>query len=180
MLYGMADAEKQALVDLGHRLRIYMPVRRVDSRHGVSRAPAAGKHANDSFLRAGFVEHVSPEKLLENPMHHAADLAKSDGHPMNVRVPIASQLSTMPSTFTNQPPIDYAIPENREGMQAALRLVREQFGRHYPLVIGGGDCDTAVRGESTNPANKSEVIGTYALAPVETVDRAVVAAKAAP
>jgi RHH-type proline utilization regulon transcriptional repressor/proline dehydrogenase/delta 1-pyrroline-5-carboxylate dehydrogenase len=85
----------------------------------------------------------------------------------------------MPSTFQNQPPIDFAIPENRQGMQAALRQVREQFGRHYPLVIGGGDCDTAVRGESTNPANKSELIGTYALAPVETVDRAVVAAKAA-
>jgi RHH-type proline utilization regulon transcriptional repressor/proline dehydrogenase/delta 1-pyrroline-5-carboxylate dehydrogenase len=85
----------------------------------------------------------------------------------------------MPATFQNQPPIDFAIAENREEMQEALRLVREQFGRHYPLVIGGSDCDTAVRGESTNPANKSEVIGTYALAPVETVDRAVVAAKAA-
>ena len=56
MLYGMADAEKQALVDLGHRLRIYMPYGELIPGMAYLVRRLLENTSNDSFLRAGFVE----------------------------------------------------------------------------------------------------------------------------
>jgi hypothetical protein len=58
MLYGMADAEKQAIVERGQRLRIYM-LWRPDSRHGVSGAAAARKYV-ERFVPAGRLCRESP------------------------------------------------------------------------------------------------------------------------
>ena len=67
MLYGMADAEKQALVDLGHRLRIYMPYGDLIPGMAYLVRRLLENTSNDSFLRAGFVEKIPPEKLLQDP-----------------------------------------------------------------------------------------------------------------
>lgn len=64
-------------------------------------------------------------------------------------------------------------------MQSALAAVREQFGTYYPLVIGGQNVDSRDRGDSINPARKTEVVGTFALASRAHADQAVVAAKSA-
>ena len=61
MLYGMADAEKQALVELGHRLRIYMPYGELIPGMAYLVRRLLENTSNDSFLRASFAEHVSPE-----------------------------------------------------------------------------------------------------------------------
>jgi len=82
-------------------------------------------------------------------------------------------------TFKNQPPIDFAIPENRAAMQSALAALRSQFGRHFPLFINGDDIDTPERGQSTNPANKMQVVGTFAMAEQAHVAHAVAGAKTA-
>ena len=58
MLYGMADAEKQALVDLGHRLRIYMPFGELIPGMAYLVRRLLENTSNDSFLRAGFIENV--------------------------------------------------------------------------------------------------------------------------
>src|SRR5207249_8597212 len=67
MLYGMADAEKQALVDRGQRLRVYMPYGELIPGMAYLVRRLLENTSNDSFLRAGFVENVSPEELLRNP-----------------------------------------------------------------------------------------------------------------
>ena len=54
MLYGMADAEKQALVDLGHRLRIYMPYGELIPGMAYLVRRLLENTSNDSFLRAEF------------------------------------------------------------------------------------------------------------------------------
>ena len=77
MLYGMADSEKQALVDLGYRLRIYMPYGELIPGMAYLVRRLLENTSNESFLRAGFAEHVPVEKLLMNPLDHRAT---ADGH----------------------------------------------------------------------------------------------------
>ena len=66
MLYGMADAEKQALVELGHRLRIYMPYGELIPGMAYLVRRLLENTSNDSFLRASFLEDVSLDELLQN------------------------------------------------------------------------------------------------------------------
>ena len=58
MLYGMADPEKQVLVDLGYRLRIYMPYGELFPGMAYLVRRLLENTSNDSFLKAGFSEHV--------------------------------------------------------------------------------------------------------------------------
>ncbi len=63
--------------------------------------------------------------------------------------------------FKNEPFTDFTIPANREAMEAAIKKVRGELGKRYPIVIDGErymDGDTFV---STNPARKNEVIGEF-------------------
>src|SRR6267142_4972925 len=46
-------------------------------------------------------------------------------------------VSQMLSEFRNEPLTDFTKPENKAAMEAALLRVKEEFGREYPLVIGG-------------------------------------------
>ena len=58
--------------------------------------------------------------------------------------------------------VDFSQPAERAAFEKALAEVKAQFGRTYPLVIGGKRVDG---GEapftSTNPARPSEVLGTF-------------------
>ena len=66
--------------------------------------------------------------------------------------------------FKNQPPVDFAIEENRQAMQAALEKVRGQLGGHYPLVIGGENINSAARLTSRDPSHAETIVGTVASA----------------
>ncbi len=185
MLYGMADAEKQALVSRGQRLRIYMPYGDLIPGMAYLVRRLLENTSNDSFLRAGFIENVSSDKLLENPAEHtgagilpAIEPRQAGSLPHEPRDHAWFRLKTM-DNFTNQPPVDFTIPENRVAMQEALASVRSQFGRHFPLFLGGQIIDTAEHGESNDPTEKTRVIGTFAHGTHEHVVQAVAAAKAA-
>ena len=68
MLYGMGDPEKQVLVDMGYRMRIYMPYGELIPGMAYLVRRLLENTSNDSFLRASFAEHISPETLLMNPL----------------------------------------------------------------------------------------------------------------
>lgn len=173
MLYGMADAEKQALTDLGYRLRIYMPYGELIPGMAYLVRRLLENTSNDSFLRASFTEHLSPETLLMNPLD-AAEVS----HSAAAR-PAAPAAGPLRPTIVNEPPADFAQAEQRAQMVAALQRVRGELGRHYRLQIGREAIDTPERIESVNPAKFSEVIGTSASATAEHVDQAVALARAA-
>jgi RHH-type transcriptional regulator, proline utilization regulon repressor / proline dehydrogenase / delta 1-pyrroline-5-carboxylate dehydrogenase len=71
MLYGMADAEKHALVERGQRLRIYMPYGDLIPGMAYLVRRLLENTSNDSFLRSGFAGNVSPDVLLRNPVDQA-------------------------------------------------------------------------------------------------------------
>ncbi len=78
--------------------------------------------------------------------------------------------------FKNEPFVDFSRPENRKSMETALAKVRGEFGREYPLVIGGKDITTTDKIKSTNPSRPSEVIAVFQKATVDMANEAVEAA----
>ena len=220
MLYGMADTQKQTLVDRGQRLRIYMPYGELIPGMAYLVRRLLENTSNDSFLRAGFMENVAPEELMQNPTdlrsalplplgeatrcagtpgeglangHASAATHSGCGHPRPNALPeqdgtVVSPVNRlskiakpihMPVAFINQPPIDFAQPENRRLMQEALEETKQRLGRHCPLVIGDRLVDTAERGQSRDPSLQSRLIGTYSLASREHAEQAIAAAKEA-
>ena len=81
--------------------------------------------------------------------------------------------------FQNEPFIDFSKPENRAAMEAALKKVKGEFGREYPLVIGGQKITTAEKIKSHNPSHPDDVIGIFQKATVEMANQAVEAASKA-
>jgi RHH-type proline utilization regulon transcriptional repressor/proline dehydrogenase/delta 1-pyrroline-5-carboxylate dehydrogenase len=71
---------------------------------------------------------------------------------------------------------DFSQEKVRQQMQAALAEVKKQFGRDYPLVIGGRTHDTAEKIESVNPSHCREVVGRCAKATVQHAQEAIAAA----
>ena len=175
MLYGMGDQEKQALVDLGHRMRIYMPYGELIPGMAYLVRRLLENTSNDSFLRASFAEEISPERLLMNPLEHRSE--KTVGISLREMNPHAEREAY--GTFSNEPTADFAREENRQAMQAALAQVGEQLGRHCPLWIAGRPVDTGDRLTSIDPSHGERVVGTSAAASAEHVDQAVAAAKGA-
>jgi len=79
--------------------------------------------------------------------------------------------------FRNEPFIDFSKPENRKAMEDALAQVKSEFGREYPLVIGGEKIK--LDGEkihSTNPSHPDQVIGIFQRAIVDLAEKAVAGA----
>src|SRR5215813_10927601 len=80
------------------------------------------------------------------------------------------------SEFTNEPFIDFSKPENRKRMEEALAKVKSEFGREYPIWLGGKKVTTADKRNSTNPSRPSEVIGVFQNANAEMAKQAIEAA----
>src|SRR5262249_18180461 len=78
--------------------------------------------------------------------------------------------------FTNEPFVDFAKPQNRQAMEAALKKVAAEFGREYPNYIDGQRVITTDKRPSTNPSHPSQVIGIVQHASAEQARQAVEAA----
>ena len=79
----------------------------------------------------------------------------------------------MPTEFRNEPLTDFGKEENAQAMRAAIEKVRTQLGKEYPLVIAGEHITTEGKLESINPANRTQVVGTFQKATTELANRAV-------
>jgi 1-pyrroline-5-carboxylate dehydrogenase len=77
--------------------------------------------------------------------------------------------------FHNEPFVDFTKPENRKAMEDALAQVKSQFGREYPLIVGGEKIKLTEGGKitSTNPSHPDQVIGIFQKATVEIAELAV-------
>ena len=79
----------------------------------------------------------------------------------------------MPTEFRNEPLTDFTKEENAAAMRAAIEKVKGQLGQEYPLVIGGERLNTDRKLESINPANRTQVVGTFQKATKELANQAV-------
>src|SRR5918994_156562 len=70
-------------------------------------------------------------------------------------------------------------PQMHARFDAAMREVRSQLGRRHALHIGGADVDTATTRDKRSPIDRDWLLGSFAQAGAEDVDRAMAAAAAA-
>ncbi len=77
------------------------------------------------------------------------------------------------SEFTNEPFIDFTKAENRARMEEALKKVKAEFGREYPMWLNGRKVTTVEKRTSTNPSHPMEIIGVFQNATSEMARQAV-------
>ncbi len=188
MLYGMADAEKQALVERGLRLRIYMPFGELIPGMAYLVRRLLENTSNDSFLAAGLSSKPPAEVLLRDPAMNerttlqavkVSDSAKETSNSMMTATAPQKMNAPEQRPFVNEPLWDFAKATSREAMQAALAQVRGKLGATYPLVIGGLRIVAAENLPRYNPSQTGELIGRVANASPTQVEQAVRAAKEA-
>lgn len=98
---------------------------------------------------------------------------------MSTSLGATMETKAIPDEFRNEPFADFSQPENEKAMKEALKTVRAQLGRTYPLIIGGNHVETGSFIESTNPANPSQLIGKFAKAGRKDAEAAMDAALSA-
>jgi len=168
VLYGMGDKLAKALVDRGHRVRVYCPYGELLPGMAYLIRRLLENTANSSFLRQS-LEERPVEELLAPPFLEQGEQGKQGEKSLNLNR----------SPFYNAADTDYAEIEQRERSLAAFQAVRRQLGKHYlPLI--DGECQPAQEiVDSVNPSNPDEVIGKINLISVEQAELAMQAAKAA-
>ena len=67
----------------------------------------------------------------------------------------------MLSEFKNEPLTDFNKPQNKSAMETALQKVRTEFGRDFPLVIGGERISGLKTFDSINPSHKDQLLGKF-------------------
>lgn len=175
MLYGMGDAIKATLVQLGQRVRVYAPFGELIPGMGYLVRRLLENTSNDSFLRQGFVEHTAIEELLQNPFTFAHRNGEPNGRSDTGHVQAAS--SSIDHLFYNEPEYDFAQEEPRRLFTAALARVRQEVNRFYPLVINNQEITTEAEIVSRNPSRPDEVVGRCARARVADAERSVQVAR---
>ena len=75
--------------------------------------------------------------------------------------------------FQNELTVDFSLAENREAMERALRKVRAQLGREYPILVAGESHKTGDLLTSLNPSHPDEVVGAHHKATKDLANRAI-------
>ncbi len=159
-LYGMAEPVRDAVKELGYRVRVYVPVGGLIPGMGYLIRRLLENTSNESFLKKSFVERTPFEELMAPPVPKGRVEAEEQG-------------------FRNEPSIDFSKAENRKRMAASLEEVRKGFGREYPLYIGEMAVEREEKIVSRNPARPEEVVGYVAKGSSEDAERAIKEARRA-
>ncbi len=147
MLYGMGDAEKEAVTSAGWRMRVYMPYGQLVPGMAYLVRRLLENSSNDSFLRAGFVKQVDAERLLAPPTPSTAPDA-----PAAVSVVATKH-------FQNEPLTDFAVAANREALgQAVTRARPTAHPPLVPIVIDGARIEDREQFERRDPSDHRRVV----------------------
>jgi RHH-type proline utilization regulon transcriptional repressor/proline dehydrogenase/delta 1-pyrroline-5-carboxylate dehydrogenase len=175
MLYGMADPIKEALVGMGQRVRVYTPYGQLLPGMAYLVRRLLENTANESFLRASFIEHISEEQLLMNPLKKRGEGSGVRGQENDNRS-YRSDVRSALSPFLNEALADFSREEARTALEGALQEVKGQLGRTYSLVINGQPVAGEATFDSVNPSHEREVVGRCTRATSAQAESAIQAA----
>ncbi len=142
MLYGMGDQLKSAAIAMDLRLREYAPIGELIPGMAYLVRRLLENSSNESWLKAGFKDNASTEKLLASP-HRAFDT--DPGTERIERAPERHALSAAPSgistgrPFYTEPMRDFANAAQRQGFARAMSAAA------VPVVQNSGTADDAKR-----------------------------------
>jgi RHH-type transcriptional regulator, proline utilization regulon repressor / proline dehydrogenase / delta 1-pyrroline-5-carboxylate dehydrogenase len=159
MLYGMAEPVRQAIIQNGQRVRVYLPVG--DLLPGISYLirRLMENTSNTSFLRQTYADKKDVASLIKAPT--VAEKRRQEVITQKTRS------SDGRGEFCNEPLIDFSRQENRERFARALEGVRAEFTRQSPKRSNGQWL------ESVNPANPKEVVGRVRIASIDEAEAAI-------
>ncbi|MBI4238075.1 MAG: L-glutamate gamma-semialdehyde dehydrogenase [Deltaproteobacteria bacterium] len=83
------------------------------------------------------------------------------------------------SEFANEPATNFNEPASAQTMRDALVQAQREFGKEYPLLIGGEPIKTGQKIRSLNPSNPKDVVGIVQRATVAHAEQALAAATVA-
>src|SRR5262245_47669247 len=180
LLYGMAGPIKQALVEMGYRVREYCPVGELLPGMSYLVRRLLENTSNEGFLRAKFTENIPAAELLRDPREILHRSRNGVPPPSNSAINMTKNTpkSQPGAPYENAPLTNFALPENQEKMRAAMREQRKQFGRKVPLTINGEKIWTDKMFSSVNPSQPDQIVGCAAEADIPEAERAVAAARA--
>ncbi|NEP56876.1 MAG: L-glutamate gamma-semialdehyde dehydrogenase [Symploca sp. SIO2G7] len=186
VLYGMGDQLAKALVQQGHRVRVYAPYGELLPGMAYLIRRLLENTANSSFLRQS-LEDKPVEELIAPPLVGAGGAGGAQENIPNSQFPIPNSQTTKDKgqrtnnkgQFPNAADTDYAEEEARKEAQQAYAQVRASLGKTYLPLINGEYTQTAEVVDSLNPANPGEVIGKIGQISVEQAKAALQAAKEA-
>ncbi|BAW96220.1 delta-1-pyrroline-5-carboxylate dehydrogenase [[Synechococcus] sp. NIES-970] len=164
VLYGMGDQLAKALVQQGHRVRVYCPYGKILPGMAYLIRRLLENTANSSFLRQNLEER--PIEELIAPPQGNLDATIHD-------------IAVSPITFKAAPNTDYADPDLRDKGKYALMRVKEELGKTYLPLINGEYVQPENFIESVNPSRSTELIGKVGLISEAQGMEAIAAAKAA-
>ena len=154
MLYGMAEPVRQAIIQNGQRVRVYLPVGELLPGISYLIRRLMENTSNTSFLRQTYADKRDVDSLIKSP---AASVERSSA----LHEP---QRAGGRGGFQNEPPIDFSRRENRERFRETLQAAREQTKSRRRA----GEWL-----ESVNPANPKEIIGRVRLTSAGEADAAI-------
>lgn len=63
--------------------------------------------------------------------------------------------------FKNEKYTDFSKADNKRKQQLAIEKLESEFGKEYPIIIGGEKVFTQNKFNSLNPSNPSEIVGVF-------------------
>ena len=185
MLYGMADPIKAALVERGHRVRVYTPFGELLPGMAYLVRRLLENTSNESFLRAGFLENLPEEQLLMNPLellHRAASgrrRRRTDGRRSGNGDGISGPLAGAPALPQRAAERFQPAPSPATRCGRALDGPASRTRGWFSVVIGGRRLEPGQWIESYNPSHRTQLVGRCGEATPEHAEAAIAAAKAA-
>ncbi len=146
MLYGMAEPVRQAIIQYGPRVRVYLPAGELLPGMSYLIRRLMENTSNTSFLRQTYADRKDITGLIKPP---APALKLGEGTAQSSTHRAAAESDA----FGNEPPVDFSERENRERFAKTLEDVRSQF-KNQSRKRGSGPWL-----ESVNPADPQEIIG---------------------
>lgn len=163
MLYGMAEPLKPALVDLGYRLRIYVPFGETLPGMAYLVRRLLENASGQSMIDSGFNDH---SKLINN---HSFD------PPEHIKKSL-QLISENKLIFKNTPLLRFIDQQDHNDFNKALINMSRKFTEHFPLIINGKEIYTDKTIDSYNPAKPSQLIGKVSCSSHKNADAALQAA----
>lgn len=185
MLEGMASPEAQAIARTAGGVLLYLPVvERDDFESAVA------------YLVRRFDENTAPENFLTHlaSLHpgsgaweeqrrrfRRAVALRHDPAPASNRVTGALRRrgSAATSDFFNVPDTDFSVASNRAAVMDALLALRRPTAGPVPAIVGRTSVDAPAHGIGRDPSHPEVEWYRYVTSTIETVERAVAAARRA-
>lgn len=160
MLYGMANAFKENIIEAGYRLREYLTLGEMVTGMAYLVRRLLENSSNESFLKQSLIEKRSLDILLQDPAEKL--------HQPHIQETIIDK-----NTFINEPFTSFADENHRKKLYKALENSASDIQKNYPLIINGKHIQTGQLHTHHNPSHPEIILGYIHLSDLKTAYEAI-------